>query len=416
MDDRQYSPTLLFRILKMAGRSRSFEDAADALETCGELNISSKHIRNLVVHVGQEMAQERDERTKRYVNQPLPRRPTPVDQPPNVAVVFLDGGRIQTREPGQGSGVHEPHWRETKNAAFHRMASEPLAEDPHPLLPACFADKSYVKKLVKGLKSYKKTEGKEGAEEALAPCEELALVEHEKQSLRWQPKSLFVTCLSSMTNSDSFGEMMAAQADERGFFEAQRKGFVADGQAYNWTIWERWFGDFTAIADFVHVVEYLYDAARAVESDDDAKWRRYVRWASACWQSRVVEVLEEMRQEQAKQPACEEGEKLSASDPRQVLSTAITYLTNNTSRMDYVTYRCTGLPTTSSLVESLVKQISYRVKGTEKFWDDGEPAEAILQIRAAVLSEGERLQRWIANRPISPFSSRCQDERQQLNK
>jgi hypothetical protein len=33
---------------------------------------------------------------------------------------------MRTREPDQGRGVHQPHWRETKNAAFHRMQSNPV--------------------------------------------------------------------------------------------------------------------------------------------------------------------------------------------------------------------------------------------------------------------------------------------------
>lgn len=77
--------------------------------------------------------------------------------------------------------------------------------------------------------------------------------------------------------------------------------------------------------------------------------------------------------------------------------------------MDYPRYRREGLPVTSSLAESLVKQINQRVKGTEKFWNDGPTGEAILQLRAARLSDDDRLQSWIQNRPISPFSPRCQD-------
>ena len=75
--------------------------------------------------------------------------------------------------------------------------------------------------------------------------------------------------------------------------------------------------------------------------------------------------------------------------------------------MDYPGYRRSGLPVTSSLAESLVKQVSKRVKGTEKFWNGGPSGEAILQVRAAVISDGERLQKWMYDRPISPFSLRC---------
>ena len=49
-----------------------------------------------------------------------------------------------------------------------------------------------------------------------------------------------------------------------------------------------------------------------------------------------------------------------------------------------------NLPVTSSLLESLIKQFNDRVKRTEKFWDVGGAA-SILQVRAALLSENERL-------------------------
>ena len=66
-------------------------------------------------------------------------------------------------------------------------------------------------------------------------------------------------------------------------------------------------------------------------------------------------------------------------------------------------YRKQGLPVSSSMVESLIKEINYRVKGTEKFWDNPEGAEAILQVRAALLSDDDRLSDYIASRPGSAF-------------
>src|SRR5687768_10754103 len=46
-----------------------------------------------------------------------------------------------------------------------------------------------------------------------------------------------------------------------------------------------------------------------------------------------------------------------------------------------------GLPTTGRLVESLVGEFNARVKGRQKFWNRPAGAEAILQVRAALLSE-----------------------------
>ncbi len=40
-------------------------------------------------------------------------------------------------------------------------------------------------------------------------------------------------------------------------------------------------------------------------------------------------------------------------------------------RMDYPEYRKQGLPMTSTYVESTVKQINRRMRGTEKFWSHG---------------------------------------------
>ena len=66
---------------------------------------------------------------------------------------------------------------------------------------------------------------------------------------------------------------------------------------------------------------------------------------------------------------------------------SLTYLENNRTRMNYPEYRRQGLPPMSGLVESLIKQFNYRVKGTEKSWLL-ENAESILQVRAGLAVGG----------------------------
>ena len=89
--------------------------------------------------------------------------------------------------------------------------------------------------------------------------------------------------------------------------------------------------------------------------------------------------------------------------PRSIVQTTVTYLENNQSRMDYPAYRRQGLPVSSSMIESLIKEMNFRVKGTEKFWNRPDGAENILQIRAAALCDDDRLSQWIINRPGSYF-------------
>src|SRR5262249_6448393 len=112
-------------------------------------------------------------------------------------------------------------------------------------------------------------------------------------------------------------------------------------------------------------------------------------------------------------PYCGPGEPL-ATEPREVLRKTLTYLGHNESRMKYAEYRRAGLPVTSSIVESLIKEVNYRVKGTEKFWDNPEGAEAILQVRAALLSDDERLARHIEQRPGRAFRRHQKREQRQV--
>ena len=389
----------------MAGMADSGEAAAMALQVVGEIKISPRTVNELGAQFGGQLADERDRRTQAYQQRPLPRVATQVDPPPQLAAVFCDGGRMRTRAEGGGHGVHQPRWRETKNAAFHRMQSESHGVDPQPELPACFRNQAYVEKLVLGLKKAKNPQSElmPGASEEGLPA---ANVQPEEPAT-WQPKTLVRTCVSSLASSQEFGPQMAAEADARGFFAAGKRAFVGDGQGYNWTIHRQWFSSFTPIADFIHVIEYVYEAAKSLHPHAASRWEHYVQWASACWQGNAEQVIATLREHLPLMTRTSAAS--SETETRETVHRTTTYLTNNRSRMDYPRYRQQGLPVTSSLAESLVKQISKRVKGTEKFWDDGRRGEAILQIRAAVISQDGRLPRFLRDRPISPHSPRCRN-------
>ena len=98
---------------------------------------------------------------------------------------------------------------------------------------------------------------------------------------------------------------------------------------------------------------------------------------------------------------------MEEGDARRVLAEVVCYLSNNRRRMDYPRYRRDGLPVTSSLVESLVGEFNARVKGRQKFWNRPAGAEAILQVRAALLSDDDRLDRYFAERPGRPYRRRA---------
>ena len=74
--------------------------------------------------------------------------------------------------------------------------------------------------------------------------------------------------------------------------------------------------------------------------------------------------------------------------------------------MDYPTYRQQGLPLTSSHIESTIKLISARVKGTEKFWRQ-DHGESLLQLRADSLSDSEPLVKFWTHWRAGQSGSNC---------
>jgi hypothetical protein len=147
-------------------------------------------------------------------------------------------------------------------------------------------------------------------------------------------------------------------------------------------------------------------AAWAVGGSEEQRWSLYLDWLRACWQGRVATVIEQLAIWQGHLGEPPPGEERKETDPRRLVAEALTYLGNNRGRMAYPRYRQEGLPVTSSLVESLVGEFNARVKGREKFWNRPQGAEAILQVRAALLSEDDRLARYFAQRPGSPYRRR----------
>ena len=375
-----------------AAYAASYAIGEVVLRKIGGIPLSGRGLNKTAVKVGTEMAQPRDAEVKAYFEQPLPRRHAQPATPISLACVSSDGGRLQTRAEGNGTGVHHPHWRESENALFSRMKSDSFAEDPHPDLPACFADRKQMRSLLSGVAEERPSD---------PAAARSAAVEKTKSSDKWRPERLFRTCLSSLEDSDAFGRMMAVEADARGFYHAEKKVFVGDGLPYNWTIQKRHFPDFTPILDFVHAIEHLFEVAGCIHADPDRRWSDYLRWAQACWSGQVRQVIDELQTHQAQRGL--PPKHCEPTDPLKILADALGYFANNAARMDYPRYRREGLPTTSAHMESCVKEINARVKGTEKFWNDGASGEAILQIRAAALCDDDRLSKFLQSRPGHPF-------------
>ena len=403
LDEHGYSAAVLEKIVTAGAELKSFQVAAQMLEALAEVRISAQHVGRLTEQVGRDLAAARDAEVARYRRRELEPH---VETVPEIAVVETDGGRWKRRATGCGPGVHEPAWKEDKVACLVRMTGPEHAADPHPEPLECFRDRAQVAELVEQMK---------GASGGSEPPEPEAEVPTQRDACRrvgsgsadppWPPERLARSCVATRADSEAFGPMVAAEAQGRNFFAAARRAFLGDGGAWNWTIQRTWFPGFVAIADFMHVLTYLFVAAGAVARGAAQQWKLYMEWMTACWQGRVDAVIAALAEWQQRLGPIAPDEQPGADDPRVVLARTRVYLEHNRERMDYPRYRRLGLPVTSSAIESLIKEVNYRVKGSEKFWNESG-AEAILQVRAARLSDDARLHHHLTHRLGNPYRYR----------
>jgi hypothetical protein len=362
------------------------------------VSISARHVETLTERIGDEWKAKRDQEASAYQRNELPRM---YGEAPECAAAMLDGGRLQTRANEKPPGVHEPGWREPKYGCFLTYRSTVSDVDPQPDPPEKFLQKDKVAKLVGEMQDL---HGRPAApEQCPAPVSEARQPKEEEQDAPSEverPQKLIRTCVATLENSEVFGWLVAAEVYRRSLDLAARKACVCDGQKYNWSVWEEYLKPlgFVAILDFVHMLCYLYTAAQACRpKDEPGAWALYEQWLRWAWSGEVQSLLTDLQDKQVRLGLPPKG--ASKNDPRQVLATALGYVANNRERVDYPRYRRLGLPISSAPVESMIKQMNKRVKGTEKFWcaDNGE---AVLQVICAERSDDNRVVRlWNEPRP-----------------
>jgi hypothetical protein len=251
LDEHHYSPSVVERVVTATARFSSFRDATDAVRMSG-IEVSESQVRRLAHEVGRELIDERDRKAVEHRRRQLAPRTAVV---PEVVVVEVDGGRLRTRAAGSAPGVHEAQNKEDKIACLATLAGPTFTGDPQPDPPEAFLCPRRVQRLVSQMKGQA---GRDDAQEipgesAPAPAEPIPAGSPE----RWSPERLVRTCVASLESSASFGPLVAAEAQQRDFYRARRRAFVADGAGYNWSIHAGYFPDFEPVVDLLHVLCYL---------------------------------------------------------------------------------------------------------------------------------------------------------------
>jgi hypothetical protein len=373
------TPSVMQKAVWAGTHQPSFDMAAESVGVLGEVPLSAKQIRRITTIIGEDRVAERRGFVEDFLNKTLVERtsPKPGVQPPDVGVLMLDNGTHQRRDHFGEKG-RKTHWKQETGGLALSMTSEVHEADPCPEFPEWLFQADVVAEIANLAQRGETLENQGDARE-----DDVLLDTQERLGFEWTPKLVSREVIASTAGTD-VGAHLEWVAWEHGITQAKRQAFVSDGAAGIWAIHKKHFSQMTPILDLMHALSYAHRAAAGINEPT-----LYRRWAQAIWQGRVADVIAELEEHQTRlgPPPTD----ASADDPRQRIHRAWTYYTNNQSRMNYPEYRRLGLPITSSLMESAIKQLSRRIKGTEKFWLKGT-ADAILQLRADFLSDSNPLQ------------------------
>jgi hypothetical protein len=426
LDRTGLSPAIQRKVTYAGANKASFQEASQDLEELLEFSINPKEIERVTRRIGQERLLERDAAVEAFKRRPLVEKdiaPHPDRPIPAVAMVSIDGGRLQMRSGvDQSSDTGKTHWRESKAAVLETYAAQSFEADPDPDVPQCFLELKRCVTLVQGLghtlpaglsKQPDDEPGKfKRAEQSDEGDPQLRVFPPAKRRQRRRgrkrprrpgcPQRLVRSVLASRCRSKDFGPIVQQAAWERNFFGAGGRAFLGDGQSCNWKIHRVHFPTFTPVADFVHALSYIFAAAMAGRSEEEG-FATYLSWIQQVWAGQADSLIEEL--EKRSSELGPPPKDAPDNDPRCLVAETLCYLRNNAHRMRYDEYRRCGLPIMTSAVESTIKQINRRVKGSEKFWSE-DGAEAILQLRADYLSETNIMVNFWKRRQSSPPASR----------
>ncbi len=212
-----YSPSVLGKIVRSAAREPSFREAAEAMADLAEVTISGRQLGRIAQEVGQQLQACRDHYVIQFQTDALEPR---VATRPALAVVEVNGGRLQIRGEGEGPGAHEASWREDKIAILATMTHVVSTSDPEPELPDCFRDRGFVEKVIGAI-------GGDGSMGPSAASSEVSFDRPrplEPPTPRTGPELAVRTYVASTCPSDQFGPMVAAEARRRQLHRGGRPG------------------------------------------------------------------------------------------------------------------------------------------------------------------------------------------------
>ncbi len=174
---------------------------------------------------------------------------------------------------------------------------------------------------------------------------------------------------------ETFGQMVWAEAQRRGWEGAADTEVIGDGAPWIWNLASDHFYDSHQVLDWYHGMGHLHIAARLLKGEGTLSAKRWLN-------DRETRLFKGHADCIARELSAAAGEQ---SDVTQELNKKAAYFHTHQHRMYYQEMREDGWAIGSGMVESAAKQFKARFTGPGMRWSRGG-AERLLPIRAAVMS------------------------------
>jgi hypothetical protein len=182
--------------------------------------------------------------------------------------------------------------------------------------------------------------------------------------------------LTSLGDCHQFGPQLAVAAHQSGVAFAREVVFLADGAAWLWQIAAAQFPQAVQILDFYHASQHLYTVAHAQFGEGTAAAKAWVQARQAELLADQVEAV--LGAIAAWKPKSRAGKQLRRREFR--------YFRHNTERLRYGSFRKQGYQIGSGVMEATCKHVvGQRLDQAGMHWRPAA-AEAIVALRAALLS------------------------------
>jgi hypothetical protein len=328
------SPQAARRLAREAA-VQSFDNAARALNEDWGTGYDGKHIQRYAEALGRRVVACREREARDCEAGRRPRGPA---NDPELLVIGMDGGRVQGREKHPDS---QSRWREDKIAT---------------------------------VTSYLPGDGR-----------------------KKDPQPLVTTLVATMGDAQELGLLARVEAERRGIRQARRVLVLGDAASWIDTQHQEQFPRHERIVDYSHASEHVYEAARAVHTEDaEAQLRLGNDLEKLLWRGEAPGVAKVLASWSERLGPPQEQDP--PDHPRRVVSQNAGYFQRHAPHMNYPAYRQRGWPIGSGVTEAGVKQFNKRVKGSEQFWSE-QGVEAILALRGLWLSQDERWDHyWLCGR------------------